>query len=352
VGTGGAFSLQLTVPGAIAATGGTTMVSVLPTHRRRGVLRQMMRHHLEDVRERGEPLAALWASESGIYGRFGYGAAVQMLDLVIQRSGSGFARPLEAEGRVRLVAVDEAEQPLRTVFDAVRPLRPGMFARSEAWWRLRRLRDDPAHRSGASPYRFAVYENAAGEPEGYAQYRTKPDWDLNPKGSVTVTELVTLTRDAHAALWRFLLDIDLVATINAWNRPEDETLPWLLADSRRAQRRLSDTLWVRTVDVAAALEARRYPVDGDVVIDIRDQFCPWNDGSYRLVVTDGIAAVERTRDAAGLSMPVEDLGAVYLGGNRVLTLARAGRIEGDPEAIRRTDAMFLWDRAPWCQEVF
>lgn len=353
VGTCGAYSLDLVVPGGALATGGTTLVTVRGTHRRRGLLRGMMRAHLEDVQARGEPLAALWASESSIYGRFGYGVAAWSSEVQIDRVRGAFACPPAASGRTRLVRGAEALKLLPQVYDAVYRERPGHFARSAAWWEHRRTYDPEWERGGASAYRYALYEEG-GVPRGYLQYRIKhgaPGADA-PATALRVVELQAGDPTALAALWRYALDVDLVDRIEAWNRPLDDVLPWLLDDPRRLRQLKRDALYVRPVDVAAALEGRVYSAEGRVVLGLRDPFLPQNEGAYALEAGSDGARCRRTSEEPELELDVADLGALYLGGNRFLTLARAGRVAGEPAALRRADAMFRWDPLPWCPEVF
>ena len=234
VGTLACFSLELTVPGGTLPTAGTTWVSVLPTHRRRGALRAMMRAHIDDVRDRGEPLAALWASESAIYERFGYGLAAYLCALQIDRPHARFARPVEAPGRVRILGADEARRVLPATYEPLRFARPGCFARWPAWWEHHRFWDPLGQRGGATPFHFAVYEED-GNALGYLQYRIKPRAEHGlPSSVLQIVELQAPDPSASAALWRYALDVDLMARIEAWNRPVDDTLPWCeSATSRR-----------------------------------------------------------------------------------------------------------------------
>lgn len=353
VATSGAFTFDLTVPGGTLPTGGVSLVSVLPTHRRRGLLREMMRALVEDGRERGEPLSALWASESGIYGRFGYGPAAYMSSVEIERAHAAFAEPFEAPGCFRLLEPDEAGALLPQVYDQVRLERPGHFARSAGWWEHRRTFDPEWERGGASMYRYALYEEA-GSSRGYLQYRTKNRGGEGPipNGEVLIVELQGMDRIARTALWRYALDLDLMHTITASNQPVDDVLPWLLADPRRMKQKLSDSLWVRVLDVPRALEGRSYSSRDRLVFEVRDAFCPWNAGTYELEAGPDGAKCRASSAEPELRLRVQALGSVFLGGHRFQQLARAGWVEGEPDALRRADALFTWDPLPWCPEIF
>jgi predicted acetyltransferase len=347
VGGAGAFPFELTVPGAIVPTAGVTVVGTYPTHRRRGVLRAMMRAQLDDVHERGEPLALLWASEETIYGRYGYGMASLVGEMSIEREQAAFALPLERERAVRFVDEAEALDLFPRVWDRVRPAIPGMLGRSRNWWEFRLLFQQPGGEGG--PKRFVVLERS-GRPEGYAIYRHKPKWEHGVSASeLEVIEAVALDGMPTAELWRYLLDIDWAARITGWLLPVDHQLFQLLAKPRRMGFRVGDGLWARLVDVGAALSARGYAADGTVVFDVVDAFCPWNEGRWRL--SGGQA--KRSKASAHLRCDVSALGSVYLGGFTFEQLVRGGRVEELRRgAATRADAMFASSRAPWCPEIF
>lgn len=350
VGGSGSFELEMTVPGGMVPTAGVTVVGVLPTHRRRGVLTAMMRMQLDDVHERGEPLAALFASDERIYGRFGYGVAELMGEMQLRRDRSGFAVPLERRGRLRTVEAAEALDLFPAVWEQLRPRVPGMLSRSREWWELRILRDTESRRPpGAGPKRFALLE-LDDDLAGYAVYRHAPKWEEGtPQGTLNAIEVVATNPQAEAELWRYLCDIEWVETINAWLLPVDHPLFFLLAEPRQMRMRVSDGLWVRLVDVGEALSRRSYAADGAVVFEIDDEFCPWNSGRWKL---DGGEAT-RTRAAAEIACDAGALGSVYLGGFSWGQLVRGGRVEEvRPGAAARADAMFRPDRAPWCPEIF
>jgi predicted acetyltransferase len=349
VGGAGAFPFMLSVPGDTIRCAGTTVVGVAPTHRRRGVLRTMMRAHLDDAHERGEPLAALWASEETIYGRFGYGPAEFAGEVTIPKEHVNFVLPRERRGTIRLVEKDEALEAFPPLWEALARERPGVFARSREWWELRTLDDPPERRDGAGPKRFALLE-LDGAPAAYAIYRHQMDWEAGvSKGKIVVVEAIGAASEAVVELWRFLLDIDWVATITAFLLPVDHPLFFVLSEPRRMRYRLGDGLWVRLLDVGAALSGRTYPEDGEVVFDVRDAFCPWNEGRWRLAG----GKAERTDAAADLALDAATLGSAYLGGIRFAQLAQGGHVdELKPGAIERADGIFRHGLHPWCPEIF
>jgi predicted acetyltransferase len=348
VGGAGSFPFELSVPGGALPCAGVTVVGVYPTHRRRGVLRQMMDAQLRDVHERGEPLAALWASEETIYGRFGFGLASWGGEVKLAREWSAFAQPLERRGRVRFVEPEEAAQVLPPVWEALARERPGVFRRSPEWWELRTLRRP--EEQAANPKRFAALE-LDGEVRAYAIYRQHPGWaEGSSSARLEVIEAVGATAQATAEIWRFLLDIDWYATLEAQLLPLDHPLFTLLATPRRLRYRMGDSLWVRLVDVGAALAGRAYGGDGSLVFEVQDAVCPWNGGRWR-VSADGEASP--TSDPAELALDVSALGSAYLGAVSFAQL-RAGLrarelVEG---AVARADALFGWRPLPWCPEIF
>lgn len=346
IATFGAFELDMTVPGGSSLkTGGTTVVTVLATHRRRGVMRGLMIDHLHQLHEWDEPLAALWASESAIYGRFGYGPAADLHDLEIERRSAQLRNPPDIVGRVRLIDPDEAQEILPGVYDRVVKERPGMFRRSESWWEHRILHDPPHRRRGKSSRRIAVLDDPA---VGYVAYRQE---GFDPQ-TLHLIELFGVTPDDEKALWEYLFGVDLVGPIKAWNRPTDELLRWWLVDPRKAKLKQQDALWLRVLDVEKSLNGRRYRGTGRIVFSIQDELCPWNDGTYRLDIEDGHPTCSRTDAAPDLHLDPWSLGSIYLGGQSVKTLWRSGRISGSADGAALADQLFSWNVAPWVQEVF
>jgi predicted acetyltransferase len=353
VGTAGAFTMTLSIPGGALPMAGVTAVGVASTHRRRGILTAMMRRQLGDVRDLGEPLAGLWASEGPIYQRFGYGLASFACSIKIERSRTQFYWPIDGVGRLRLVEKEDALKVLPAVYERVQLGQPGMLGRDQTWWE-HLLIDLKDWRDGASALFFAVHETKEG-PDGYVQYRVKhPPW--SEAGAVTVLrvrELVAATPQAYAALWRYCFDVDLIGRIEAWPRPVDEPLIYMLADPRWLNFEIGDGLWLRLVDVPGSLAARRYAQDGSVVFEVQDAFCPWNEGRYLLEGGPEGAECSPTDREPDLVVHAADLGAAYLGGGSFSTLARAGRVvEATPGSLARADRMFIWGPKPWCPQVF
>ena len=350
VGGAGAFPFELTVPGGRVRAAGVTVVGVLPSHRRRGVLRAMMRAQLDACRQNGEPVAYLWATEETIYGRFGYGLASLATEIDFAREWSAYYARAEPFGETRLVSLGEAEPLVAPVWERVAAVTPGMFARTSAWWQARALADPDWRRRGGGDLRCAVVE-ARGRSTAYALYRVNLAIDRGVQiGSLDVIEAMGDSPEATRAIWRFLLDVDWTARVKSWLLPVDHPLVLLVAEPRRLRLSVRDALWVRLVDVGAALAARAYAAPASVVIEIGDAFCPWNQGRWRV----SAGGVERTNDPADLAGDVTALAAVYLGGFTWTQLARALRVtELRPEGLARADALFTrHDPAPWCPEIF
>ena len=346
-GGAGAFPFELTVPGGRVRAAGITVVGVFPTHRRRGVLRAMMRAQLDRVRELGEPVAYLWASEETIYGRFGYGLASLACSFDLRRERAAFVQPFEPGGRVRLVEPDEALGLIAPLYDAVAAETPGMFARTREWWESRVLSDPEWRRGGGGELQRAVVE-VDGRAEAYALYRLHFSFEDGVSTGVTnVIEAMGTSPEATRDIWRFLLDIDWMASVRAGLLPIDHPLFFLLAEPRRLGFKVGDGLWLRLVDVEAALGARTYAEGESVVLEVTDSFCPWNEGRYQ------VPGGDRTEAEPDLRVDVTTLGSVYLGGFTFAELARALRLdELAPGAIARADTLFRVDRAPWCPEIF
>jgi len=346
VGTAATFDHVLGMPGGDSLRmAGLTMVTVRPTHRRRGILRSLMQLHLDDAKQRGYPISGLWASEAAIYGRFGYGIAAYGDALEIKQA---HALEVAVDGAPDdLAQVDElaARALLPDIYERATAQRPGALRRSEVWWRERRFLEVPFMRGGASRRRHVVARRGDAC-VGYVAYRQRPGFVGGvPSGKAEIIELVGLDARAEASLWRYMLALDLHPHVTWGNAPVDDPLPWLVDDARRISRSPSDTLWLRVEDVPATLAARRFAADGALRFAV-------DDATWQLVVREGRGQTEPTTQAPELRLSRTLLGTALLGGTSLTRLARAGRLTGDAAAIARADQMFVSAIAPWCPEVF
>lgn len=350
VGLTASYPFELTVPGGTIAAAGVTWVGVLPTHRRRGVLRELMRRQLDDVRERGEPVAILWASEARIYGRYGYGVATRNVRMHAERGAFALRDDAGARGRVRLVDADEAFERFPPLYERVRAGRAGMLSRTEEWWRLAKLADAEHWREGASRKYFALLD-LDGEPAGYAIYRVASKWseDGTPNGEVRVHEAFGLTPAATAELWRFIFGIDLVVRVRADGADPATPLFLMVEDTRRLHLSWNDGIWLRLLDLEAALRARDLRAGEPVVLEVRDDRFPANAGRWALA-SDGPS---RTDGDADVEIDVRDLASAYLGAFSFEELAVAGRArQFRPGGLAKASALFAAPLAPWCPEEF
>ncbi len=348
VGSAGAFSFELSLPGGTsAACAGVTAVAVRQDHRRRGLLTAMMHRLLAQADERGEPVAALWASEGGIYGRYGFGPAIPTSRIEVARDRLVLRDPVSADG-VRVIDPAGAVRPVGELYDRARSQRPGLLSRSAAWWHRLLVHDPADERDGAGPRTIAVLPDG-----GYVVYRLQPRWEHDvPTGTVHVEELVSLHPRATAQLWTFLAASDLATTISAIGRPSDDPLRSMVVDPAQVHVRSGSPVYLRILDVPAALMARRYLVDDALVLDVTDPLYPQRSGRFEVVVTDGVAQVSPTHADADLALSIEELGMLYLGGVRPTVLRQAGRlVERRPGAVARSEGLLAAERAPMhCSE--
>lgn len=353
-GIAAAYSYDLGVPGASLPAAAVTWVGVLPTHRRRGVLRALMTHQLHGVHEAGrEPLAILWASEPQIYGRFGYGLASWALSMVVPRDPQALRADAPSDPGLRLRLTDPSDwKAFAGAHDDVARRRPGLPARDERWWR-RAVGDIPSTRKGRSALRCVVAESDDGV-QGYALYATTQHFDESfGSGEVHVREMLATEGAARAALYRYLFDLDLMGRTHLWNVPVDDPLLHWLQNPRTAKPSLGDGLYVRLVELDRALQGRTYAAPVDVVLEVADDLCPWNAGRWRLTAGPSGARCERSDAEPDLSLGVADLGSAFLGGVTLAELALAGRVvEHRSGALAEASSSFTHSPAPWCPAVF
>ncbi len=344
VGVGRNYSFEVTLPGgALMPAGAVSWISVLPTHRRRGVLSGMMAALHDDSRERGEPASILTASESSIYGRFGYGVATWRFGMSVERAHAQFAHELADDGRVRYLTDDESLTVFPPVYDTARRRRAGMVSRPDFWWpsEMRMLADDFA------PTFRVVHEGRDGSVDGFAMYGLAGDWEGGISAKrLTVIDLQTTTPSSRAALWRFLFGVDLVHTVAAINIPVDDPLPFMLTDARRVRvDYLNDGMWVCLLDEQSSLGMRTYSCADRLVLDVHRP-----DGSRTTLALEGGpdgAQCRRSDALADLALGAPQLASVFLGGMSLHRLADAGLVdELRPGALARADAMFTAHPAP------
>ncbi|ANZ35496.1 hypothetical protein BBK82_04780 [Lentzea guizhouensis] len=348
IGTGGILSREITVPGgAQVEFGAVTFVSVKPGHRRRGVASLLMKTQLQAMHDAGEALGGLWASEGSIYRRFGYGEHATSLNMMTMPTRMPFHPGVTVDpARIRQVTRDEAMPFMVALHDKVRRTKVGWLSRGGPSWGYF-LADAESDRRGLSSYRYCLH------PQGYVVFRVKHEWsESGPRNELNVRELVAETEEAYAALYRFLLDLDLAASISFYTA-EGDPVQHMVDNPRMVRTQLTDGLWLRVVDVEKALPLRRYSSDVDSVVEVEDGLCPWNSGRWRLAVKGGEAVVTRTDDPADVSLDVAALGSAFLGGARLSVLNRARRvIEHTPGHVDALTMAFLDTHAPHCPEVF
>lgn len=354
VGTAGAFRFNMTVPGSEIPVAGVTLVGVLPTHRRRGILRALMKKQLSDCHEWGESVAILWASEGTIYPHFGYGVASLHGDIEVDSAKARIVEAPSPRGRARLVSDEEALKVIPDVYERVRTQTPGMYTRDQTWWEQHRFYDPEEERDGGAMLKAVV--ELDGRAEAYCLYRVKQAWgdDGNHDGTLFVEEAMGTTPEATREIWEFLFGVDLVARVKYHFIEVDTPLRFLVGELRPLRMRVADGLFLRVVDVKKALEARAYAAPGTLVFELHDSLCPWNAGTWKLeVADDGRGIVSKTDEQAELRLRAQDLGAVYLGGVRFSELTLSLQIDEIRDgAALRGDLLFYTPRAPWCPEIF
>ena len=338
---GGAHShkVEMSIPGGSATIAGVANIAVQPTHTRQGVMTRMMHHQIHDIHQRGEPLAALFATESIIYGRFGYGIGSLYERWTIDRHHSGYSRRFERQGRILFVDPADIIRVLPEVFQRATAGRPGVFQRPIYQWE--RDSHAPEHMQGGQGGLFYIAYEVDGRVDGYAAYRIV-------SANLCVNELMAVTSEANTALWRFCFDVDRMSTTEGLRRPVDDPLPWLLADPRRLQRSTRDGVWVRMVDVVAALNLRRYMHSDQLVIEVQDDLCPWNAGQFKLEGSPVGGECRPSDSSPDLSINVSNLASAYMGAVSFSTLSMAGLVDEKTRgALLRADRMFAAQYSPW-----
>lgn len=352
---------ELTVPGGgTVGADAITNVSVTATHRRRGLATRLMSADLAAAKERGDAVAILVAAEYPIYGRFGFGPAtwVTYWDVDVPRAGLDrrYAGPDPAEGGVELVGPADVRAHGPALHDRVRLATPGAISREARWWDLA----TGALTLPSSPFRepfFVAYRDASGVIDGLASYRVNdPRWPNKlPHADVTVETLIAATPAAEAALWRYLLSLDWVVRLTTEHRAPDDALPLLLGDVRAARVDThADFMWLRLLDVPAALSARAYaPLAADLVLEVRDPAGPAG-GTYRLETAQDAARCTPAPGATpDLTLDSGALARLYLGDESAVRLTRLGLLaEHRPGAAATAELLFRTARRPWCPEVF
>ena len=330
----------ITIPGGKSDFFGVTGVTVAPTHTRRGILREMMRRLLVQGSDEGYPIAGLWASESNIYGRYGFGISGETVFAKIDVRDARFRSMPSVQGEIRFADVDTMEKVAPVVWDKTAEKTVGMMLRSKADWEW--IYDRRRIPGFGKRKAFCVVYREGKEPLGYAAYRIEHRMEaMHSFNTVRVIELIASTASAEAALWRFILDIDLAGEV-VHHHPKKSTLLWMLADPRKLTFEPYDSLWVRILDPVKALTSRRYTTSGEIVVRLVDDFLTFAGGTYLLLVdAEGAAICEKTTRPPDVSMPVASLGAIYMGAHNLSDLQRAGRVDEHRQgAVAKIDTMF------------
>ena len=346
IGTVNSWPVAMTVPGGSAIdVWGISSVTVAPTHRRKGIARALLEGELRTASALGMPFAALTVSEATIYSRFGFAPAAMAAELEIDTVRARWIGPA-ASGRVQYVPRQQLRNEATALIEQSRVLTPGEIRGwSQRWDSFFGLTSN-TEKEGAK-IRAVRYDDADGVPQGFALYTLKEHDSDYARHTVTLSHLLALTPDAYAGLWQHVLELDLVATVKAPLRSVDEPLIWQVVDQRAIATRVHDHLWLRILDVRASLAARTYSAPLDTVIEVTDDL-GFAAGRYRLLIEGGTATIAATVDAAALTLSVNELSALYLGGVSANTLARAGRIiEHSAGAAAALDTAFRGPVAPW-----
>jgi len=346
VAQGCIYSKQLTFPGgSVHPVAGVSWVGVRAGWRRRGLLRDVMKAQLHGLHDaNAEPVAILTASEAALYGRYGYGQAINRCQLTASH-GAAF-RPGVRTETVREVRAQQAHAIVPPLYARIARTRPGNLARSDAVWAMR-FSDHEVIRKDASKKRWAIHQ------DGFAAYRITPEWaDRGPNFALHIDEICAGTSVAFASLWRFLLDLDLTREISYDGGWVDDPMSALLLDPRSVSRTEKDHVWLRIVDLDRTVGLRTYSAPARVVVEITDTFCPWNAGTWTVELSETGGTVERTDAPAVVRLDIRDLAACFFGGTPLGRLVAAGLVDGDPDSLLGLGAALATPVAPWCPEGF
>ena len=341
VGTSAGYDFRMTVPGGPSKFYGVTEVTVASTHRRRGILRAMMQRLLSKGRDEGHHIAGLWASESNIYGRFGFGVSGETQVAKLDTRHGVFRKTHELQGQVRFADLGKMRQAAPKIWEKAASQTPGMIMRRDGEWDWRYNPQRVKNIQRRKPF-FVIYSENS-DPLGYAEYSVEERHrDMHSANLVRVRELIPATTTAEIALWRYILDIDLASEIYHEQHPKKSNLLWLLADPRKLSLEPYDSMWIRILDPTKALAARTYSAPGEIAIALTDDFCPWTKGVYLLTVDDiGNVTCDRTDRLPDVTMPIASLGSIYMGAMLLSDLARAGRVtEHKSGSVAQIDTMF------------
>ena len=343
--------LTMRANGSAVAMGGVTAVGTLPEFRRQGLLRTITTRSLADMRERGQAVAALWASQAAIYQRYGYALASEMVGYRIDTVDVGFANGDAGSARVARVAADTGYDVLKQIYIEFVKARMCYLHRSKALWMNNTLSSNPA----TGPAFIAVAYAAGGAPVGYVVYHVRNDKIAHPTRAqeLVVKELIWLNADAYRSLWSWLARHDLVGRITWLRAPVDDPAPELFVEPRLLNKQARDGIWLRVVDASAALAGRGYQLSDSITLDVaKDDLTPWNAGRYKLDCSPDGATVAPARGTADLTLSIKALASLYSGFRTPWQLARWGMIDGDDTALERATRIFATRHAPHCPDNF
>lgn len=355
VGNVASYYTDMTIPGGtFLPTAGVAQVSVQATHRRKGILTMLMRRQLNEINERDEPIAFLGASETAIYGRFGYGVSSFIQEWEFDKhNNTKFINGFNPKGQIQFIEIEDAKKIFPDVYEKIRPSRPGFVSRKRANWDNNTGWDWVFKKStlfGQNPNRFFIKYTVNSETQGYAIYKVNQTGPF--AGELTIMELMALNIDAYKSLWRFCLDMDLVNTVKAPDRPLDDPILWMLQNSRR-KRTLTDSGWLRIVNAEKALAKRAYSFEGEINLQIEDKVCDWNDGIFNLQGSPLGAKCNRSSEKADIVISASSLASIYFGTTSFSNLFSAGLVEENtPGSIQIADSMFRTNNYPWFTDIW